>query len=527
MKVRFLWVLCFALSTAWGQTPTPQEASARLRSFLATGQLTEAANLVSQIQADPSFPAPDTNLLMLQGALYQEQSRQASDPTTRSTLVDKARDNYTRALKLSPESGAIMSNLALLEASVGADAAARSMFEAAVRAKDDRRATYALNYARYLLDRDPAAARTYAWMAVKASPENKTAHDLLLDTYKAGPRSDLVAFLASELDAGRTTSVLATTLDTLAAPGATGGAGDQLITLAAAAIAADRVLLSAGPGEAAMGKLAKLAQDSDVRAGAAQLRLALTDPPGSLSALGWWIDPAKTQLRSFPTRKSVMRGLLRGLGEQRAKSNPRASEQWLRLAIDAGDQGPDPEAFVRLVETYVNSGQRGRINELMGRYENQLFNEKGGAYMREDWPLIYRMHLALGTTYAYLGQWENNARPTQSASFQLENAKKAAERGNEMLKRQNLPPNLALPPPAAKQLADFYVSKGDSRKAVTLQLDVAKQLRDTARPNESKQVLTAINPSQLKGMGGETEAGFKTLQVDVDRAAREAANKRR
>ena len=526
MKAEILCALCFALSPALGQTPTSQEASARLRSLLATGQLTEAANLVSQIQADPSFPTPDTDLLMLQGAMYQEQSRQASDPTTRSTLVDKARDNYSRALKLSPESGAIMNNLALLEASVGADAAARSMFEAAVGSKDDRRPTYALNYAKYLLERDPGAARTYAWMAVKASPENATARDVLLDTYKAGSRSELVAFLASELDAGRTTSVLATTLDTLAAPGATGGASDQLITLAAAAIAADRVLLAAGPGEAALSKLAKLAQEGDVQAGAGQLRLALTDPPDSLSALSWWIDPAKTQLRSFATRKSVMRGLLRGLGEQRAKGNPRASERWLRLAIEAGDQGPDPEAFLKLIETYMNSGQRGRINELMSRYEAELFSEKGGAYIKQDWPLIYRMHLALGTTYAYLGQWENSARPIQSASFQLENAKKAAERGNEMLKHQNLPPSLALPAPAAKQLADYYVSKGDTRKAVTLQLDVAKQLRETARPNESKEVLMAINPSLLKGMGGQTEAGFKTLQMDVDRAAREAANRR-
>ena len=85
MKLGLLCALYFAVSTAWAQAPSPQEASARLRSLLSTGQLTEAAGLVDQIQRDPSFPTADTDLLMLQGALYQEQTRRGDVPPVVAT----------------------------------------------------------------------------------------------------------------------------------------------------------------------------------------------------------------------------------------------------------------------------------------------------------------------------------------------------------------------------------------------------------------------------------------------------------
>jgi hypothetical protein len=421
-----------------------------------------------------------------------------------------------------------MNNLALLEVAAGNDAAARAMFEAAVASKDPRKPSYALNYASYLQPRDPSAARGYAAMAVKAAPENASARELLISLYKTSPRSELVGFLSAEFDAGRTSSVLRTAIDVLVGDGSSAADGaDQLMAFVAAAIAADPVLLSAGPGTEVLGKLNGLAQDSAVSLPARQLQLALNGRARALSELNWWTDSARVALKNYPTRKSVIRSLLRGLGESRLRSTPQAAEQWLRLAIDAGDQGPDPDAFLRLVELYLNDGQRAKINELMARYEYELFTEKGAAYARQDWPLIYKMHLALGTTYAYLGQWENNAQPIQSATFQLENAKKAAERGNAVLRQKNLPQTLALPAQSAQQLSDYYVRKGDARKAVTIQLDVARQLHAAARPNESKELLTTVDAATLKTMGAPAESGYKTLRADVDRAAMDATARRK
>lgn len=517
-------VFMMAIATASSQEVPAQDAASRLRTNLAAGNIQEAGALMEQVEHEQ--PQLSLELLLLKGALWQERARRVDGSKT--IELGKAHDAYSQALGLAPASGAIMNNLALVEAAQGFDNSARMMFERAVASKDERRGIYALNYASYLSDKDPTLARRVAAQAVSAAPENVSARRLLMSLYKAAPRSELVAYLGTEIDAGRTSLALSLALGTAADDINAGSIGsEQLIVLAAAAIASDPVMLAGGPGADALSQLDLLARSGRFTFLAGPLRQALTAPPSSLSQLNAWLTSDSVPLKKFGNRRAVIRALLRGLGEQRMRSNVNASERWLRLALEAGDQGPDPDAFLRLVELLMNTGRRSEVKDLIARYEGELFSEKSMAYQRQDWPLIYKMHLALGTTYAFLGQWENPGRPIQSASFQLENAKKAADRANDVFKRKNQPQALALPAQSAMQLSDFYAKKGDVRSAVTLQLEVSKQLHEAARPNESQQLLASVNSSMLKTMGGQSEAKFRALQIDVDKAAKESAGRLR
>lgn len=520
-------MLILLAGPAGSQEPAVADSSTRLRSALATGRLADAAALAEQVERDRDGRSATAEQLMLQGAAWQELSRQSADAQQRAAWTTRARDAYAEALRLSPASGAIMNNLALLEAAAGNDDAARTMFAAAIASPGPRSTGYELNFARYLQPRDPAAAREHARRVVRAAPQDMAARELLVELVKVAPRDELVAFLSDEFSAGRTRTVLDTALDVLLGDSqAAAGSSDALIVFVAAAMASDPVLLDAGAGDPVATRLSRLAAQGPVQLAARQLSRLLQVPPRSLADLSWWNTTAAVPLKAWPHRRAMLRSLLRGLGERRARSQPQAAEQWLRLAVDAGDQGPDPDAFLRLVELYVNDGRTARLGELMGRYEAELFSEKSAAYARQDWPLIYKMHLALGTTYAHLGQWENSGHVFQSASFQLENARKAAERGNQMQRSRNQPPTLALPAESARQLSDYYTRKGDTRKAVQVQLEVAQQLRSASRPNESQALLGTIDPASLKSAGAPVEANYKALQVDVDRAARAAAARR-
>jgi len=515
--------------------PAPAATAADLRGLVATGRAQQATALAEQIGRSPGDGRAGAELAMLQGAAWQERARQASDPAERAQATDRARAAYQQALGLAPESSAILNNLALLEAAAGNDEAARGYFERAVRPSvlsypasafasqpDPRRPGYLLNYARYLQARDPAAAASAAMQAVKLAPTDAAAGRLLATLLARQGASALAPFLSGELDAGRTTFVLDTSLALLAAPdGAPAGSGEALLPAAAAAICADPVLLGTGPGPEALGRLAGLAAGPGPLADAArQLQSTLTEPPPGLAALGWWNDGSATGLRKYPTRKTVLRSLLYGLGSQRMKTAPGQAARWLRLAIDAGDQGPDPDAFVRLVELYVQTGQRPQLGELMSRYQYELFSEKSTAYMRQDWPQIYKLHLALGTTYAYLGQWDNPSNPIQSARFQLEHAKLAADSGNAVAQRKGQPQTLALPAQSVQQLAGYYVAKGEAPKAAALQLDAARQLKEAARPNESRAVLEKIEPGALKSAGPGAQVRYDGLKREVDGALR-------
>jgi hypothetical protein len=194
-----------------------------------------------------------------------------------------------------------------------------------------------------------------------------------------------------------------------------------------------------------------------------------------------------------------------------ARQQPEKAEPALRTAIELGDTGPDPEAFLRLVEHYVNQRREPQLRELMQRYEYELFSEKGEAYRRNDWRLIHRMHLSLGMTYAYMKVWRSSSSPFQNATFQLENAAVAAKRFNETAQRTGRPERLAMPPAAVLKLAEAYEAEGQRDRATQLRLDEAQALSAAQRKGDSAEVFESIRTDDVKRLNANSQQAYKRL----------------
>jgi tetratricopeptide (TPR) repeat protein len=496
-------------SGARAQLPGDQAVAAQARALVAADDPKAALDLVAE--KERAGQPPGFDLLFAQGVAWQTLAARAA-PAERAGAIDQAQSAYRSALARQPTSPAVFNNLGALADAAGDDDGARQWYGRAVEAGASRRGFYALNYARYLEPRDLSSAETYARLALESAPQSTQARELLARLLaRPGSGTALLRLLDQSTREGHTGFVVQTALRELATPTAPRPEGERasLLALVAGALASDRAALADEPPAELLAGLRALAGDATLGTGARQLAAVLRTAPGSPNELGWW---GFDRLVPFElTRRAVMRGLLRGLGEQRAGQDPKAAGQWLQLAIEMGDQGPDPEVFLRLVEHAVNHGQPGRVRELMDRYQWELFSEKSMAYAKGDWAQIYRLHLALGMTYAHLGVWTSSQSPYQNAVFQLENAGRAAERFNQRLPPQNPSQRLVVPAAAALQLARGYTALGDARKSTDYKIRAAGALLDAQRPADSAQVLGTIQKPELKRLEASREVEFQRL----------------
>jgi hypothetical protein len=285
--------------------------------------------------------------------------------------------------------------------------------------------------------------------------------------------------------------------------------------LMALALAIDKDMASQAPAPtpALLADLSRLPGDAGVAAGGQQLARVASGAVPDARELGWWNRERTRYLE--PSRAGVMRQLLTTI----ARQQPQKAEPALRAAIELGDTGPDPEAFLRLVEHYVNQRREPQLRELMQRYEYELFSEKGEAYRRNDWRLIHRMHLSLGMTYAYMKVWRSSSSPFQNATFQLENAAVAAKRFNETAQRAGRPERLAMPAAAVLKLAEAYEADGQRDRATQLRLDEAQALSAAQRKGDSAEVFESIRTDDVKRLNANSQQAYKRLgdsMVKVD-----------
>ena len=157
---------------------------------------------------------------------------------------------------------------------------------------------------------------------------------------------------------------------------------------------------------------------------------------------------------------------------------------------------------------YADRNDAAGLHDIMERYQYELFTEKGDAYTRGDWPLIYRLHVALGMTYAHLGVWDNTSTPYQNAAFQLE----AAQRAADELNRRSQSRKFALPPPAAKKLSDYYKTTDQANRATKVLVNAAEALQDQGRTKESADMLRLIDRKTIPSADEETKAEYERLQ---------------
>lgn len=491
-----------------------EQLAVQARSQLVARNPQAALATVGQIdQLRGSEPA-GFDLLFLQGVTWQELAAQASGGE-RDRALQQARDAYLQALQRRPDAAAVFNNLAGLAVQAGDLATAGEWYRRAVESGGAPRGYYALNYARALEPADAARALTYARIAHEAAPDSAEARSTLGRLYSRAPTGDaFVRFVAGSVRDGHTAFASELALDHLAAVATEAAPGQRaaLLAVVAHALARDPVVLSQPPAPDLLQHLQRLEGDAAAGPGSRQLAGVLVDPPASPAALGWWNHDRVAVLDR--TRRAVLRDLLRVLGEQQAAARPAMAERWLRLAVDLGDHGADPEAFLRLVDLLVAQRQERRLPELMQRHEYELFSEKSEAYRRNDWMMVYRLHLALGTTYAYMKAWTSPS-PFQNAVFQLENAARAATRFNEAAQRQNRRERLALPAPAALQLAEGYAALGQADRGTRLRIDAADELLKQRRTADGAELLRSVRPEEATRLDAAARQKLTRLEALV------------
>jgi tetratricopeptide (TPR) repeat protein len=462
--------------------------------------------VVSEIpQAAPAEPGSTAA-----GAELMRRVQATTDVAERSAAIEQAEQIYTRAIAADPSRGAAFNNLAVLAATKGDAAGARQNFERAIATDDGHKGFYALNYSKYLQATDKPAAIEAARIAVAAAPNSALANEQLGSLLWQERPADLLPFASDLAARGNTELATRFALQCLRSQSRPPEERRAWLVLLASR-AAREYSISDAARDALSAELAGLESDPEVGQGSRQLRAALANPPSGPGDVGWWRSQSSTTKLQPTSGRAAMRDLLLSAGDFEARRDTQRADLYYRTALELGERGPDPDSFLRLVELYANDPGQGdareRIASLMGRYEFELFTEKGDAYARGDWPLVYRMHTALGMTYAYLDVWTSNS-PYQNGIFQLSNAMVAAERASSRGGRNAL----ALPAVAVEQLARGYASLGRADLAAKARVDGAVALRKVGYASDAKPLIDRIGEAGLRTLDAATRAQYETLR---------------
>jgi hypothetical protein len=510
---------CLVVSVlAWGQVAPPADVG-RIKALVEGGRFGEALIVVGQVEALVVDPRAGFELQFLKGAAAQQLANDRTQPPAiRADALTQAQAAYQRARQLRPESLATLYNLAALSASAGRVQEAtdyyREVTTRAVGTRDANLETYAFNYAQFLKDRDGDEAIRLAEIAVKAPNSGAESRDLLSALYARYQPPRLLPFARVLLDEGRSAKVHELALVNIKVVELAPGVRRDWFCLLALTMARDalgQITYEAGP---TLAKLSDFSANDPLAPAARQLVQAVKEPPATASPLSWWRESGQSDAVRLSPRAS-MRELLTSLGQHSSQAVPiqlALAERYFRTAIEFGERVPDPDAFLSLVDLYAENGRIEPIHELMNRYEYDLFSEKSEAYARGDWQLIFRLHTALGMTYAHLKVWRSPS-PFQNAVFQLENAKKAADELNRRARSAAQPALYALPPAAVQNLSEGYAAVGRPQEAAAVRVDSAEALLAVGRSKESARLIKSINATDVGAMSAPTKTKYENLRL--------------
>jgi tetratricopeptide (TPR) repeat protein len=442
-----------------------------------------------------------------EGVELTKRAKATTSVAEKQASLRQAEEIYVNVLKANPKQGAALNNLAVLAVEKGDSAAARNYFEQAIASDDGHKALYALNYSKYLQNTDKPAAIKAARVAAAAAPDSTVANEHLGNLLWQTNRAEMLPFANDLAERGHTELATRFALQCLTSQSRPAGERRAWLNLLAARLAKEYEI-SATVRESISRDLGKLQSDPEIGAGARQLRAAINAPPQSVKAIEWWQGESSS--------RAAMRDMLLAAGEFHSRRNADPAAQYFKLAIDLGEDGPDPDAFLRLVELYASSGADRQLAaatrslaELMDRYQNAMFREKSAAYRKQDWRLIYRMHVALGMTYGHLKVWQSDV-GYQNALFQLSSAMRAAERANA--ERRPGVSLLALPPVGIAKLAEGYVAIGREDLATKARIDGATALNKIGHAQDSAEAFRAIPASAVQRLDEASRTKYETLR---------------
>src|SRR5207248_4350249 len=145
------------------------------------------------------------------------------------------------------------------------------------------------------------------------------------------------------------------------------------------------------------------------------------------------------------------------------------------------------------------------LDALTREYEAALFAAKGAAIAARDYATEYRFHVALGTIYAYLGQWGSEQEPA-SAIFQLTQARRAAADHNRSVAWA---PKIPADPKTIELLAAGYAKTRLAQRGVALRIEAAEAFLEEGRKTAAMQLLKPL----------QKDPGAITMAADRERYA--------
>ena len=387
--------------------------------------------------------------LFYSGLTEQRKAEVTKNIGQQQSLLGSAVNYYNQMLRLSPNSGAALNNLAKVYLSLGNVEEAKHSYQQAIELRDKRQWFYALNYSNLLKEKgETQIALKYAILAALKQPASLKAHHAVVTLCKeSGNTIELIEYLYILMHRGAVNRAQLSALDALEEIQCHNKNCEKLIILISVTLS--HQYYDPEPFfRTDIGKRLSFLK---------MMRPELEKPIQELEMLHhgetfkarnypWWKNHSKfsavdeRRRPSMISSREAFRELSRSLANWYRRSKKPLSMKWAEnyylLAINFVDQRyADPKSFLDLADFYINTGQQERLKEIRYQYENRLFHGKGVDYRdvhgkKLKWKNIYEYHQALGFMYAHLKEWENPRVRYASAIFQLEHAIIAANNFN-------------------------------------------------------------------------------------------------
>ncbi len=440
---------------------------------------------------------------------------ESSTGDLRQELLASAANSYVSVLKLKPESGSTMVNLAKVLHQQGHSGRADKLFQKAIELNDAKQTVYLASYGDFLLDTgdDQKALAAYE-RVLRTEPNNLDVKQKIEDYYR-NPDADwgvLHRYLWWLATHGRSQDALDLALEAL---------GDrdekqELLTVAVAALAKKPQDAEAFLESPTAEFLSEFGGDPQIGSGieelfktygiAASYAADSTAPPQRAYAgmsWSWWQQGSPWQepeVGVFP--RDAMRQLMRSIGTYyERRQQPKVAEACYEAAATlTEDQEIDPAAVRDLVNLYAKQEDQERLEGLARRFEFRLFEGKGQAYRSSQKEKIYQYHRTLGQVYSYLaektGDWGNSGK-VDSAVFQL---RRAYEVGQELDLNQDDDPlhhGYHVDPILVHKLATAYEESDDKEEAVEVRLKAAEAYSRAGDQKAASYVLAPVSRDDL------------------------------
>jgi len=464
MRTSFLTCAFVVSATAFaaGAQVAPQTLDATLRAarkLIDEGSAADALAMLGANDARAFGKRGQARLAFYQGRAY-----------ARLGDEKKAIAAYEHAIAVEPSYGAALNNLALLFSRGGDPVRAAALLERAIALTDPRRPLYLDNYAAASekAGNIEAARRAYAQLAA-IQPDNVDAqlHSIrLLDD----PRR-IALQLMKLAGRGEVSAAQSLALDLLARRFDPAG-NRALLSVVARTLAAQHIDPRRFGSLPVSSRLETLRGDSPIADGIAEI-LLLYGGTAAPARFRWWRSPVPDE--SFAA-------LIRDIGETYATTNnEQQAEAYFKLALDYTG-GTGGEELVELADLYYTQNRIADLDALARRAA------KRDSAASADFAAEYRLHVALGTMYAYL-QRRGNVRDPTSAIFQLTEATRAAADYNRTVKWG---PRIPDDPKTIELLANSHERSGDLARSLSIRVDAAAAFVADGRKTAARAVLKRI-----------------------------------